>query len=41
MAGSNILTRKQSEKMTNEQLKDFTTKLQDKNIKAERERVIQ
>ena len=29
MAGSNILTRKQLEKMTNEQLIDFTMKLQD------------
>ena len=29
MAGSNILTKKQSEKMTNEQLIDFAMKLQD------------
>ena len=32
MAGSNILTRKQLEKMTNEQLIDFAMKLQDKLI---------
>ena len=29
MVGSNILTRKQLEKMTNEQLIDFAMKLQD------------
>ena len=29
MAGNNILTRKQLEKMTNEQLIDFAMKLQD------------
>ena len=40
MADSNILTRKQLEKMTNEQIIDFAMKLQDNLIKKviERER---
>ena len=37
MAGSNILTRKQLEKMTNEQLIDFAVKLQDNLIAKQTE----
>ena len=37
MAGSNILTRKQLEKMTNEQLIDFAVKLQDNLISKQTE----
>ena len=36
MVGSNILTRKQLEKMTNKQLIDFAMKLQGNLIKAGR-----
>ena len=37
MAGSNILTRKQLEKMTNDQLIDFAVKLQDNLISKQTE----
>ena len=37
MAGSNILTRKQLEKITNEQLIDFAVKLQDNLIAKQTE----
>ena len=37
MAGSNILTRKRLEKMTNEQLIDFAVKLQDNLISKQTE----
>ena len=37
IAGSNILTRKQLEKMTNEQLIDFAMKLQDNLISKQAE----
>ena len=35
MVGSNILTRKQLQKMTNEQLIDFDMKLQDNRISTQ------
>ena len=37
MVGSNILTRKQLQKMTNEQLIDFDMKLQDNRISTQTE----
>ena len=37
MVGSNILTRKQLQKMTNEQLIDFVMKLQDNRISTQTE----
>ena len=41
MVGSNILTRKQLQKMTNEQLIDFDMKLQDKQSNINTDRVNQ
>ena len=39
MVGSNILTRKQLQKMTNEQLIDFDMKLQDNRISTQTESI--